>query len=389
MSVSKKTGFIIQLLRLNSKIRYLYAFRNEKDQFREKQNGNYIELATSIPGIFVYFALMLIFKTPTDLHDGIINRIYKEERKCYPKKESFLNTIWQAFYQYLARSARTVGVLRFLKKNNSRKIFIIDEFFSLNSFSLKKLKDLGLIIYVTSDIASDFYGDNITASKLMYKFERKKIAFPDIVIACSERDKLKYLEMGAKKVFYYPNIYPIKEFETGYKEQIPCITIVLRGYWGFRANRALEEIFKSLSYIDRQLKVYLIGIKPKIIPKNIDLCYFEYIPKRLDFMKILSKSWIGINIGIHTGGSNQRKYDYAMAGLVVFSDIFGVRGDFLPHEYSFIDFLDLAAKLEQLLSLGKENITLMGVKNRKHALYMAKKKREELLSIIMNLTSNR
>ena len=53
-------------------------------------------------------------------------------------------------------------------------------------------------------------------------------------------------------------------------------------------------------------------------------------------------------MGIHLGGTNERKYDYAMAGLVVFSDNLGVRGDLLPHEYTYVDSYDLAAKLEQL-----------------------------------------
>ncbi len=73
-------------------------------------------------------------------------------------------------------------------------------------------------------------------------------------------------------------------------------------------------------------------------------------------MRILSKSWIGINIGIHKGGSNERKYDYAMAGLVVFSDILGCRGDLLPHEYTYLDSNDLAAKLEQLMEFGKKRL---------------------------------
>jgi hypothetical protein len=90
-------------------------------------------------------------------------------------------------------------------------------------------------------------------------------------------------------------------------------------------------------------------------------------------MNILSKSWIGINIGIHKGGSNERKYDYAMAGLVVFSDVLGCRGDLLAHEYCYLDHNDLAVKLEQLLELGQEKIIEMGLENRKQAISLAGK----------------
>jgi hypothetical protein len=79
------------------------------------------------------------------------------------------------------------------------------------------------------------------------------------------------------------------------------------------------------------------------------------------------------------GGANERKYDYAMAGLVFFSDTLGVRGDLLPHEYTYVDSYDLAAKLEQLLEFGKEMIVEMGKQNRKQALSLAEKQREKLL----------
>ena len=93
-------------------------------------------------------------------------------------------------------------------------------------------------------------------------------------------------------------------------------------------------------------------------------------------MRILSKSWIGINIGIHKGGSNERKYDYAMAGLVVFSDTLGCRGDLLPHEFAYIDNNDLAAKLNQLIKFGKEKINEMGIENRKCTLSFAEEQRD-------------
>ena len=67
-----------------------------------------------------------------------------------------------------------------------------------------------------------------------------------------------------------------------------------------------------------------------------------------------------------------------MAGLVVFSDKLGARGDLLPHEYTFTDIFDLTAKLQQLVNLGKEEVAAMGAENRRYALSLAKQKHDEL-----------
>jgi len=274
-----------------------------------------------------------------------------------------------------------------LRKLNSPKIFLIDEFLSLKSVNLKMLKDLGPIIYVSQDLAYNClsFGDNFIAKKLMYKLERDAIALADVVVACSEKDRLKYVEMGARKVISYPNIYPTTEFEPCDKDQVPSISIVLPKHWGSRANRSLEEIFKALSYINRRIRVYMIGTEPQQVPGNIELKYYEHIPSELDYLRTLSKSWIGINIGIHMGGTNQRKYDYAMARIVVFSDNLGVRGDLLPYEYTYVDSYDLAAKLEQLLKFGKEKIVEMGIQNRKQAISLAEKQREKLLKTVNSM----
>jgi hypothetical protein len=84
-------------------------------------------------------------------------------------------------------------------------------------------------------------------------------------------------------------------------------------------------------------------------------------------------------------GTNERKYDYAEAGTVVFSDTLGARGDLLPHEYTYVDSHDLAAKINQLLEFGKVSITEMGAENRKHVLSMAEKARQRLLGYICKI----
>ena len=378
-NLSLKASFVADVLKTSTNADFLYAFRKEQDQFTEKTVGHEICLATSITGIILYFALMYFLKSPKDTRDGIIRRLHG--RKNLPmliRYGGFTTVLSQALYQYFARSARTDNLLRLLEKMNPPRVFLIDEFFSLNVVDLKNLKDLGYIVYVSSDVAHDFYKDNTAASKLMYKFEKEMITLPDLIIACSERDRLKYSQMGSNKVIYYPNIYPLEDFEPRDKDPTPSISIVLREHWGSRTQASLEQVFQALGFINGPIKVYMIGTKPAKIPKNVELHLYDYIPSKLDYMKTLSKAWFGINLGVHSGGANQRKYDYAMAGLVVLSDTFGARGDLLPHEYTYVDSHDLAAKFDQLLELGKDEISQMGEKNRKQALSLAHRRREDL-----------
>jgi hypothetical protein len=384
--LSPKASFVAQLFKLSSNTRFLYVFRKEEEKFREKWGYNQIELATSITGILLYYFLMML-QSPKDLRDGLLRRLFHRRTEHVLINEGFLSVLSKTLYQYFGRSARTDGLIRFLRKLNSPKIFLIDQFASLNSVSLKMLKHLGPIIYVSQDVAHNRFGfgENFIAKKLMYKLERNAIALADVVIACSETDRLKYVEMGARKAIFYPNIYPITEFEPSDKEQTPSISIVLSKHWGPRADRSLAEIFKALSFVDRKIRVYLIGIEPKQVPKNIELQYRRHIPNKLDYLRTLSKSWIGINVGIHKGGTNERKYDYAMAGTVVLSDNLGARGDLLPYEYTYVDSHDLAAKLERLLKFGKEKIAEMGIQNLKETISLAKKQRDMLLQIVKSI----
>lgn len=386
---SQKASFVAQLFRLTSNTRVLYVFRKEKKKFKEKWCYNKIELSTSPIGILLYYCLMFL-QSPKDLHDGLLRRFFHRKKKHVLINDGFISVLSQSLYQYFARSARNEGLIQYLKKLDSPKIFLVDEFWSLNSINLKELKDLGTIIYVSQDLAYNRFGfrDNFVAKKLMYKLERNAIALADVVIACSERDRLQYVEMGARNAFFYPNIYPVSGFEPDAKDQDPSISIVLHKHWGPRAYQPLAEILKALSYIDSKIRVYLIGVEPKQIPKNIDLQHYNYIQNKFDYLNILSKSWIGMNIGIHMGGTNQKKYDYAMSGTVVFSDSLGSRGDLLPYEYTFVDYQDMIAKLKRLLAFGKEKITELGMQNRKEAIFLARKQRKLLLKVVKSILNN-
>lgn len=378
-----KTGLIADNFRTYADARLFYVCRKEEDKFVEKWTPNTLDLATSVLGIFHYFTLMQILKSPEDLRSGIIRRISSKRRSTTGRHNNFISLISEALYQYFSRSARTNRVMRFLIGLDSKKVFLIDGFFSLRTIPLKKLKALGPIVYVSTDLAYDFHGDNWAASKLMLKFERNVISIPDIVIACSERDRLKYVHIGAKKAVFYPNIRPI-EFELSAKDSIPSISIVVRDHWGSKAEKSLKEVFEALANIDETVNVNVIGMKPPNVSKNIRLHHHDCIRNRSDFLAILSRSWLGINLGIHAGGTNERKYDYAMAGLVVLSDSIGIRGDLLPCEYAYVDQYDLTGKLTQLLRYGKGRITEMGLENRKQALSLAEEQREEISKAIQS-----
>ncbi len=384
--LSLKTNFLIKLYESSSFTQILLIYRKDADKYGEKWGDTRIDLGSSTSSILAYL-LLTILKNPRDLRDGALRRLFIQRRPYMLFSEGFLSVLSQVLHYYFAASSRTDGLVRFLRRSNLSNVFLIDEFLSINTVNLEKLKNLGIIVYVSQDVAFNRYGfrDNLITKELMYRLERTAIDQVDVVIACSERDRLKYVEMGAKKSVYYPNIYPLEEFEASVKDQLPSIVIVSRGHWDLKAEKSLEEIFKALSFSSRTIKVTVIGVKPKKVSKNIRLQHYEFIPLKLDYLHVLSKSWIGINIGFHMAGSNERKYDYAMAGLVVFSDAMGTRGDLLPNEYTYVDSQDLAAKSEQLLQFGKDRIVEMGKQNRDQALSLAKKQREILLRTVNDL----
>jgi hypothetical protein len=376
--LSSKAKFVIKFFqRSNSKI--LYVFKSENATFFEEWSCNVVHLSSSIHGLFLYYLLMFL-KSPKDNRDGLMARLSLIKRKNVLVGEGFLSILSRTLYLHLGASARADNLKEFLKKLPEPNIFLIDEFVSLNCLDLKKLGDFGQVIYVSSDIAQNRFGfgDNFVTKTLMFRLERDSIFHFDLIIACSEMEKLKYIEMGATRAVCYPNIYPTKDFEPCKKDETPSISIVLKEHWGPMAEASLEKIFNALTIINREIKVYMIGIRPTMVPKNVKLEYRNFIPTKLEYLRLLSKSWIGINIGIHKAGTNERKYDYAEAGLIVFSDPVGARGDLIPHEYTYVDNYDLVAKVEQLFEFGSVCVSEMGMENRKAVLSIAKKGKQRL-----------
>ena len=386
--LSLKTNFITHLLSQNSDNKIFYVLKKENEKFSEKWCHNTVYLSSSVLGILIYYSFIML-RSPKEFRNAIHRRLLHIKYKRLHTGNGFFSTLRQTLYLYFGSSFRENRLMWLLNKLKSPKVFLIDEHISINCLDLKKLKLFGSIIYVSQDIAYNKYGfgDNFITKNLMLRLERDSIVNFDLIVACSEMERLKYLELGARNAIFYPNIYPTEEFEPCDKDEIPSVSIVLREHWGIKAEQSLKTIFNGLACLDGKIKVYLIGIKSIKIPKNVILEYHEFIQNKLDYLKVLGKSWIGINVGIHKAGTNERKYDYGEAGTVVFSDTLGVRGDLLPHEYTYVDSHDLAAKIKQLIEFDKIRLIEMGKENRDHILELAEKKKQKLLDNFCKLNN--
>ena len=385
--LSPKMNFILALLDKTSHKCFI-ATRNGISKRKEIWTENKVELSTSTRGIAVYFLLMTL-KSPKDFHDGMIRRISKKNGERTLLTGGLLSSLSGSLQNYFGIPTESNNLIQALKLLRGRKTFLIDEFSGLQIANLNEIKQIGKVIYVSQDVAHNRYDfENTISKKIIYRLEKKAVTQCDLVIACSERDKLIYQDIGAKKVHAYPNIYPTANFKPLDKNEAPSICVVLKEYWGKRTEKSLEEIIKALTFLKTKVTVTFIGKKPAYTPKNINAKYYKLIPSKLAFLELVSKSWICINVGIHLGGTNERKYDFSMAGSVVLSDRLGARGDILPFEYTYVDSHDLAAKINQLLILGRTRLQEMGAENRKQALLLAQDQKESLHISINDLFEN-
>ncbi len=76
--ISQKTRFVSKIFGENSNINIFYVVRKDEDRFREKWHTDKVELATSTSGILFSYLLILL-KSPKDLHDRILRRLFKKE----------------------------------------------------------------------------------------------------------------------------------------------------------------------------------------------------------------------------------------------------------------------------------------------------------------------
>ena len=75
--LSVKASFVVNLIELNSKSRFLHVFTVEDERLREIWCPNKIQLAASPSGILMHLFLMTM--KPQDLRDEVIRRIFAKE----------------------------------------------------------------------------------------------------------------------------------------------------------------------------------------------------------------------------------------------------------------------------------------------------------------------
>ena len=159
---SPKVEKLLQSLDLSSD-RILFVGKSGK-KFLASQSENSIILRASARSIFTYFLLMAI-KSPNDIRDGIIRRLLRRNVDRALINSGFFSTISDVLYNFFGTSSVSTYLMSYLTKVKDPKLFVIDEFISLKTLNLKKLKKRGPIIYVSQDIAYTRYGfaDNIVS----------------------------------------------------------------------------------------------------------------------------------------------------------------------------------------------------------------------------------
>jgi len=240
------------------------------------------------------------------------------------------------------------------------------------------------IIYLSHNFEPNFFG--VTNPKhFIWKSEKEAVNLADLVIVASYRDLLlynKYYECPIEKIAVLPNIYPLN-FNIC-KEDSPTVAVILGDHWGKSVIYSLANILSGLKNLN--LKIISVGnlLTKKLKHMGLNVEGYDYILGRRNFLEIISKAQIGINYGINLGGTNVRKFDYALSALVVLSSPLGSRGEPLPYEYTFTDAEDLKTKLRFLL---ERDLKRMGEENRRFALSYFNSCIKDLAKKLRRLTS--
>lgn len=216
-------------------------------------------------------------------------------------------------------------------------------------------KTSNFIVYLSHNFEADYFAG---MRWWIERVEREAAETSDLILVASHRDASKYLidfDLDEEKILVVPNIYPV-EFKKRPKLSGKTVAIVAGSQYKWAQNTAKFILKHNLA--DHIL--YIGRHHPKI--RDPRLMRWEYIPSREEFLSVLSQAHLGINHGVWLGGSNVKRYDYALAGLTIFSGGTGFRGDILPGEIAYTDLYDLAAKLklitlDEAIELGMQNMT--------------------------------
>ncbi|MCS7142380.1 MAG: hypothetical protein NZ920_01100 [Aigarchaeota archaeon] len=264
------------------------------------------------------------------------------------------------------------------KDEGKRKIFLFDDVTSAFVFSIDYLKRLrrggGLLIYDSQNYYS-------SAPKRVVDNERRFMEMMDLVITSSYRDRYYYQKAFsdyASKFLVIPNCFPPISYISSPERTLSRdvadskIGIAITGPSGLGSKAAAEFVstvgaaFKNLDRKDVVLYLYgkvydLISQRADAI-KGVEVVNMGLERDRAKYIHKLSSARIGINHTNKHSAANTKKFDYALAGLVILSNPLGAKGEPLPYEYTYIDEGDLRVKLEwlienveRLMSWGEEN----------------------------------
>jgi hypothetical protein len=228
-------------------------------------------------------------------------------------------------------------------------------------------------------ISHDFVGEFPYALRLHRSLKKSSLnilsELNPLTIVVSYRDKILYEEAAKlSKVLVFPNIYPPvdEKFEprvpTKQTERDVLRVVAVKGADIHYSTKLAEFIRLAKKYYVRNMRLTVItSHKPTyehlgtIADSKITIRVMENIPDRFEFLKVLSEHHIGLIelYGKRGGGTNVRKYDYALAGIVPASLWWNIPGEPI-NEIPFLDLVDLIAKLayftpEELYKRGLEN----------------------------------
>jgi len=230
-------------------------------------------------------------------------------------------------------------------------------------------------------ISHDFVGEFPYTTRL-HRFLKKSSLnilseLDPLTIVVSYRDKILYEEAAKlSRVLVFPNIYP--PVDEKFEPQVPgkqverdvLRVVAVKGADPHYSMKLAEFIKLAKKYYMRNMKLTVItSHKPTYEPLGaladgkISIRVMGNIPDRFEFLKALSEHHIGLIelYGKRGGGTNVRKYDYALAGIVPASLWWNIPGEPI-NEIPFLDLPDLVAKLtyltpEELYKRGLENQT--------------------------------
>lgn len=255
---------------------------------------------------------------------------------------------------------RKESLSRLVKEINERDIVVFD---GLKGFimakpimdKLLKIRNLRKI-YLSHNFEADYYKGLKT---WIVEQEKKAAMNSDIILAASTRDATRYildLNIEKEKIIVLPNIFPVSYKP---KEKLARKTAaIIAGSSPHIANKIGEFL---LQHELIEVLLYIGKIPPKKRHNTkAELIYIRYIKDRRELLEMLSQAHLGINFGLWLGGTNVKKYDYALAGLTIYSGGTGFRGEWLPGEIPYTDLYDLAAKIsehdiDKLLAWGSQN----------------------------------